>query len=67
MSKSKSKTAVTSVHVIGENGDRLMPTFKFGLVRHLLKDRKAKAGKNHLPGSVHHPAAVRDDVIRTAD
>ena len=42
MSKSKSKTAVTSVHIIGVNGDRLMPTFKFGLVRHLLKDGKAK-------------------------
>ena len=42
MPKSKSKTVITSVHVIGATGDRLMPTFKFGLVRHLLKNGKAK-------------------------
>ena len=37
----------TCVCVIGMNGERLMPTFRLGKVRHLLKDGKAKIIKHH--------------------
>lgn len=37
----------TCVCVIGINGERLMPTFRLGKVRHLLKDGKAKIIKHH--------------------
>ena len=37
----------TCVCVIGSNGERLMPTFRLGKVRHLLKDGKAKIVKHH--------------------
>ena len=42
MSKAKPKTKITSAHVISANGERLMPTRKFGLIRHLLEDGKAR-------------------------
>ena len=37
----------TCVCVIGSNGERLMPTFRLGKVRHLLKYGKAKIVKHH--------------------
>ena len=37
----------TCVCVLGNNGERLMPTFRLGKVRRLLKDGKAKIVKHH--------------------
>ena len=37
----------TCVCVLSNNGERLMPTFRLGKVRHLLKDGKAKIVKHH--------------------
>lgn len=37
----------TCVCVISKSGERLMPTFRLGKVRHLLKDGKAKIVKHH--------------------
>ena len=37
----------TCVCVLGNNGERLMPTIRLGKVRHLLKDGKAKIIKHH--------------------
>lgn len=38
---------MNSVCVISKNGERLMPTFRLGKVRHLLKDGKAKIINHH--------------------
>lgn len=37
----------TCVCVLSNSGERLMPTFRLGKVRHLLKDGKAKIVKHH--------------------
>ena len=37
----------TCVCVLSNSGERLMPTFRLGKVRRLLKDRKAKIVKHH--------------------
>ena len=37
----------TCVCVLSNSGKRLMPTFRLGKVRHLLKDGKAKIVKHH--------------------
>ena len=37
----------TCVCVLSNNGERLMPTFRLGKVRRLLKDGKAKIVKHH--------------------
>ena len=37
----------TCVCVFSNNGERLMPTFRLGKVRRLLKDGKAKIVKHH--------------------
>lgn len=37
----------TCVCVLSNNGERLMPTIRLGMVRHLLKDGKAKIIKHH--------------------
>ena len=38
---------MNAVCVISKNGERLMPTFRLGKVRHLLKDGKAKIINHH--------------------
>ena len=40
-----------SICIISKNGERLMPTFRPGRVRHLLKDGKAKIVK-HQPFTI---------------
>ena len=37
----------TCVCVLSNSGERLMPTFRLGKVRRLLKDEKAKIIKHH--------------------
>ena len=32
---------MSAVYIISKNGERLMPTVRFGHIRHLLKDGKA--------------------------
>ena len=44
----------TCVCVLSNSGERLMPTFRLGKVRHLLKDGKAKTV--HNIGEVDHRA-----------
>ena len=48
----------TCVCVLSNSGERLMPTFRLGKVRRLLKDGKAKIVK-------HHPHAPQ--VVSSAD
>ena len=38
---------MSAVYIISKNGERLMPTVRYGHVRHLLKDGKAVVFSRH--------------------
>ncbi|MGN8833547.1 RRXRR domain-containing protein [Selenomonas montiformis] len=38
---------MSAVYIISKNGERLMPTVRYGHVRHLLKDGKAIVFSRH--------------------
>ena len=44
---------MSAVYIISKNGERLMPTVRYGHVRHLLKDGKAVVQGIHSPFSLY--------------